>query len=138
MLVNTSGCFGETGSYPLEIIILPGQSVVYGENRGITNNCGGWECTTETETFSCYTSIVPSGIEPTVDFFPKCSCVGYTVSTTSSSGQSFAYTNCDGTGAGPFNLGGVGGYDADTFCALEDSVVLTGAELNLTNNGPCP
>lgn len=67
---------------------------------------------------------------------PPTGCTSYTVSTTSSSGQSYTYTACDGTPSGG-TIGGAGGYDADTFCAQTGSVVLVGAELTLTTNGTC-
>ena len=63
-------------------------------------------------------------------------CTSYTVATTSSSSQSYTYTNCDGTPNGG-TIGGTGGYDADTFCAQTDTVVLIGSELTLINNGIC-
>lgn len=63
-------------------------------------------------------------------------CTSYTVNTTSSSGQSYSYTACDGTPTDGL-IGGVGGYDADTFCAQNGTVVLTGPELTLTTNGTC-
>lgn len=72
MLVNFSGCFGDNNTYPTEIIIAPGQSETYVYNTGVTNNCGGVECTVVTDTFICYTSISPAGIVPTESFFPLC------------------------------------------------------------------
>jgi|Laugresp1bdmlbsn_1035097.scaffolds.fasta_scaffold00042_3 hypothetical protein len=67
---------------------------------------------------------------------PPVGCTSYTVSTTSGTGQSYTYTVCDGTPSGG-NIGGAGGYDADTFCAQTGSVVLLGSELTLTTNSSC-
>lgn len=67
---------------------------------------------------------------------PPVSCTSYTVSTTSGTGQSYTYTACDGTPSGG-NIGGAGGYDADTFCAQTGTVELLGSELTLTTNSSC-
>ena len=72
MLVDYSGCFGDTNTYPSEVIIAPGQSETYIYNTGVTNNCGGVECTVVTDTYSCYTLITPSYIIPGQDFYPLC------------------------------------------------------------------
>ena len=66
----------------------------------------------------------------------QAACTGYTVSTTSGSGQSYSYTECDGTPSGG-NIGGAGGYDADTFCAQTGTVTLLGTELTLVTNSAC-
>jgi hypothetical protein len=71
MLVNFSGCFGDTNTYPSEVTIAPGQSETYIYNTGVTNNCGGIECTVVTDIYSCYTSIT-SGVVPDENFFPLC------------------------------------------------------------------
>jgi len=63
-------------------------------------------------------------------------CTSYTVSTTSATGQSFTYTDCDGTETGG-NIGGSSGYEAETFCARTGTVNLIGVELTLTINGVC-
>ena len=63
-------------------------------------------------------------------------CTSYTVSTTSETGQSFTYTDCDGTETGG-NIGGSSGYEAETFCARTGTVNLIGVELTLTINGVC-
>lgn len=62
-------------------------------------------------------------------------CVSYTASTTSSSGTTTSFLACDGTEQ-QITIGGVSGYDATTFCALEGSVN-AGVETNITSNGPC-
>jgi len=67
---------------------------------------------------------------------PVITCIEYTVSTTSSSGQNYSYIDCFGTDV-ESTVGGAGGYDANTFCAKLDSVILTGSELTLTTNGIC-
>ena len=58
------------------------------------------------------------------------------MSTTSATGQSFTYTDCDGTETGG-NIGGASGFDAETFCARTGTVNLIGVELTLTINGVC-
>lgn len=138
MLVDYSGCPSEYGNtYPMQVVIPNGQTQTYVYNTGVLNNCGGTGCAIITDTYSCYTSISPSYVQPTGSFFPQCvACNSYTVSTTSAGGQSYSYVNCDGTSSGG-NIGGAGGYDADTFCARVGSVVLTGSELTLTDNGSC-
>jgi hypothetical protein len=76
-------------------------------------------------------------LEPTPTPTSMVSCTSYTVSTTSGSGQSYTYIECDGTPSGG-NIGGVSGYDADTFCAQTGTVELIGVELTLTTNELCP
>ena len=138
MLVDYSGCPSEyTNTYSMQVVIPNGQTQTYVYNTGVLNNCGGIGCTIVTDTYSCYTSISPSYVQPTGSFFPQCvACNNYTVSTTSASGQSYSYVHCDGTNSGG-NIGGAGGYDADTFCARVGTVVLAGSELTLTDNGSC-
>jgi len=67
---------------------------------------------------------------------PAIECVSYTVATASSSGQNYSYIDCFDVLVED-TIGGVGGYDASTFCARPDSVILTGSELTLTINGTC-
>jgi hypothetical protein len=81
MQFDTIECFG-SGSFYRDVIIPPGQSSTNAENRGITNNCGGTGCVTETEIMSCYTSIVPNTVQPTGDFYPICAPTTTTTSTT--------------------------------------------------------
>jgi hypothetical protein len=76
------------------------------------------------------TSTPTPTIEPTIE------CRIYTVSTTSSGGQGYEYINCDGTPGGG-NIGGVSGYDADTFCAQINTVQLLGVELSLSIGESC-
>jgi hypothetical protein len=66
---------------------------------------------------------------------PAIVCVSYTISTTSAQGQTSAYIDCMDQ-VQQVTVGGVSGYDATTFCAKENSVILAG-ECNLTVNGPC-
>jgi hypothetical protein len=63
-------------------------------------------------------------------------CLEYTVATTATLAQLFTYTDCEGNPQSGY-VGGVGGYDASTFCAEENTVVGTG-ETTTTLNGPCP
>lgn len=76
------------------------------------------------------TSTPTSTPEPTIE------CLIYTVSTTSGTGQSYTYIACDGTSSGG-NIGGAGGYDADTFCAQVNTVELIGSELSLSSGESC-
>jgi hypothetical protein len=69
---------------------------------------------------------------------PVIACVEYTVSTTSSSNQNYDYIDCFGVFIPDNSVGGVGGYDSNTFCAQEGSVDLIGIDLTLVLNGPCP
>tara|TARA_R110001592_G_scaffold347275_3_gene640714 strand:- start:5242 stop:10065 length:4824 start_codon:yes stop_codon:yes gene_type:complete len=48
-------------------------------------------------------------------------CTEYTVSTSSPQANSFSYIACDGTSGGG-SIGGVGGYDQETFCAQTGTV----------------
>ena len=64
-------------------------------------------------------------------------CLIYTVSTTSSSGQSYGYIMCDGTPSGLDTIGGVGGFDSDTFCAQIDTVQIYGSEISLSSGESC-
>ena len=79
---------------------------------------GGATCPVLTETQSCVSG-----------------CVDYTISTTASYGTTTTYTDCLGDQQ-QITIGGVNGYDATTFCAIQGSVN-TGNETNLTYNGPC-
>lgn len=62
-------------------------------------------------------------------------CISYTISTSSASGQTSAYINCEGN-VDQVTIGGVSGFDSTTFCAKEDSVILA-TQCELTINGPC-
>ena len=62
-------------------------------------------------------------------------CISYTASTYSAGGTTTSFLGCDGTEQ-QITIGGVSGYDATTFCALEGSVN-AGVETNITVNGPC-
>jgi hypothetical protein len=62
-------------------------------------------------------------------------CTSYTVSTYSSSGLSYSYTDCDGLEAGG-TIGGAGGYDEESFCARRGTVSVEGS-INLIQFGPC-
>jgi hypothetical protein len=95
------------------------------DQGGLTSkNTGVVSCTTVAPTTTTTTTVAPAV------------CTEYTVSTSSSSGQSYSYTACDGTSSGG-NIGGAGGYDADTFCAQTGTVTLLGSELTLITNSAC-
>ena len=63
-------------------------------------------------------------------------CVSYTVGTTAALSQTYTYIDCEGLPQSG-NVGGVSGFDSQTFCAEENSVVGT-VETATTYNGPCP
>lgn len=62
-------------------------------------------------------------------------CISYTLSTSSASGQTSSYIDCEGLDQ-TVTIGGVSGYDASTICAQENSVV-PGTEVDVTLNGNC-
>lgn len=62
-------------------------------------------------------------------------CLSYTLATSSASGTTSSYIDCEGINQ-TITLGGVSGYDASTICAQENSVV-PGNEVTVTMNGPC-
>jgi hypothetical protein len=66
---------------------------------------------------------------------PPPNCISYTISTSAAGGRTSEYIDCDGNPQ-EVTIGGASGYDAQTFCAQENSVVL-GVECDLTTNGPC-
>lgn len=88
-------------------------------------------------TTSTTTTVAPTTTTTTTSS-PVIACVEYTVSTTSSSNQNYDYYDCFGVFIPDNSVGGVGGYDANTFCAQEGSVDLIGIDLTLVANGPCP
>lgn len=60
-------------------------------------------------------------------------CISYTVGTyTNAQGE---YTDCSGVQQ-TFSIGGASGYDATSFCALQNTVVVVG-DYTVVNNGPC-
>ena len=66
---------------------------------------------------------------------PVIACALYTVGTTAASGQTYTYTDCEGLPQSG-NVGGASGFDSQSFCAQENSVIGT-AETNTTYDGPC-
>jgi hypothetical protein len=92
--------------------------------------------TTAAPTTTTTTTVAPTTTTTTSS--PVIACVEYTVSTTSSSNQNYDYYDCFGVFIPDNSVGGVGGYDANTFCAQEGSVDLIGIDLTLVLNGPCP
>ena len=150
-------CCGCTGSTPNNIYVLEDcetglnwtvedtygvfslQDVVQyktglGANQGTIINCGeiiSIGTTPNATLFSAVSRVcgdtVHCGVSPT-------NCVLYTTSTTSGSGITYTYTDCDGI-ARTDSVGGASGYDSNDFCAEEGTVV--GAP-NLVNQGDCP
>lgn len=62
-------------------------------------------------------------------------CISYTISTSSANALTSAYVDCDGV-IQQVTVGGVSGYDASTFCARANSVIISG-DCQLVNNGIC-
>lgn len=62
-------------------------------------------------------------------------CTSYTISTTSPTGEFYSYTACDGTAVSG-SIGGSGGFESETFCAVTDFVTVSGST-TLSENGPC-
>jgi hypothetical protein len=150
-------CCGCTGSTPNNIYLLEdcetglswkvedtygvftiGDVVQYktglGANQGTIINCGeiiSIGTTPNATLFSAVTRVcgdtVNCGVSPT-------NCVLYQTSTTSGSGITYTYTDCDGISRTD-SVGGASGYDSNDFCAEEGTVV--GAP-NLANQGDCP
>ena len=150
-------CCGCTGSTPNNIYLLEdcetglswkvedtygvftiGDVVQYktglGANQGTIINCGeiiSIGTTPNATLFSAVTRVcgdtVNCGVSPT-------NCVLYQTATTSGSGITYTYTDCDGI-ARTDSVGGASGFDSNDFCAEEGTVV--GAP-NLVNQGDCP
>ena len=102
----------------------------------VGEDCTNYIDITLTSTTTTTTTIVPTTTTTTSS--PVIACVEYTVSTTSASNQNYDYYDCFGVFIPDNSVGGVGGYDANTFCAQEGSVDLIGIDLTLVTNGPCP
>jgi hypothetical protein len=71
-------------------------------------------------------------------YLPSCAiapCNSYTLATTAASGTGGTYLDCEGNPQ-EVRIGGVSGYDAQTFCAIVDSVQYNG-DCWLTLNGEC-
>jgi hypothetical protein len=132
-------CFGESYRYPTVITIAPGQSETYIYNTGVTNNCGGTDCVVVVNEYECYSSITPSSVVPTLDFFPICvpsnECISYTINRVAPSGSGaseYRYVDCDGvTRIEPFTA------ETVTFCAQLDSIIRYGIGMEIVNNGLC-
>jgi hypothetical protein len=99
---------------------------------------------TPTSTTSTTLPITTTTISPTsttsttsttTTTLPVIACGLYTVATTAASGQTYTYTDCEGLPQSG-TIGGVSGFDSQTFCAQENSVIGTG-ETNTTYDGPC-
>ena len=68
------------------------------------------------------------------NFDSTVNCLEYTVSTNANTAQQYSYTDCNGVFRSE-GIGGAGGYDADTFCALVGSV--DPGSNNLSVDGDC-
>lgn len=81
---------------------------------------GGIPCPVLTETEACT--------------IPK-ACISYTAATSEASAQQVEYIDCMGVNQ-TVMIGGVGGFDATTFCAQENTVIAPGG-VQVVQNGPC-
>lgn len=110
------------------VVITAGITCGVSYDVTVSTNCPVGEYSTDTST---PISTVAVGI----DCPPPATCMSYTISTYSASGQTTTYRDCNGV-TQQQTIGGVSGYDASTFCALEGTVVL-GNETTLVENGVC-
>lgn len=62
-------------------------------------------------------------------------CIEYTAATTSGTGVTVTYIECDGVTQNSVTIGGASGYDATTFCA---SGIVSDMGAMITINGDCP
>jgi hypothetical protein len=130
LYTNATGSFTLMESGVSKITLLSGYTVTTLDGTTVVRVQSTGECTNYQDIpVGLTTTTTTTTVAPAV-------CTEYTVSTSSATGQSYTYTACDGTLSGG-NIGGSGGYDADTFCAQTGTVVLTGAELTLTTNLAC-
>lgn len=84
--------------------------------------------TTTTSTSTTSTTTTTTTAAPIV-------CINYTASTYASFGQEVTYTDCYGEIV-ELSIGGVGGFDSETFCAIEGSVFYSN-EVFLIEDGVC-
>lgn len=132
---------GDTIPIPINVpvTILTGTSLItFPYTEQIVNDCGVNDCQTLTEFFQSVVSISPSSYSlcpETTTTTTTIACASYTVATTAAQAQLFTYTDCEGNPQSGY-VGGVGGFDSQTFCAQLNSVVGTG-ETTTTYNGPC-
>lgn len=108
---------------------------VYSDNKGLTQLANGFYKATGNIAGGADWFEVLNGVVVAVGNCTGIDCLEYTISTSSAQAQSFTYTDCDGVSQSG-SVGGVGGYDAQTVCAEENTVVGTG-ETTTTLNGPC-
>lgn len=103
---------------------------------GLNGGQGATLCATiiSTGQLTANASIQNSGTYDCDDKVNCPQCHEYQVSTYSSIGMPYSYTDCEGQAAGGV-IGGASGYDADTFCAQVGTVNAPG--LNLVDYGPC-
>jgi hypothetical protein len=140
-VLETVGCGGSTNRQLMPIIIPNGQSESGTYDTTNVTDCSG-VCTETTDTYVCYSSITPSGIEPADgSFLPICvpaeDCRSYTVTQVSApSGNSiYIYISCIGVTVADFLNGTIG--DSVTFCAQEGTVSLSGSGMQIVDNGLC-
>ena len=135
------GCAGQGNIQP-EILVIPnGQSETYTYYIYDVVDCGG-TCISTEEIITCYVSITPSTVIPSVGYFVgQCvrinNCNSYTVTQVSTpiDGSIFTYVDCYNRTSGNELTGAIG--ESITFCAKTNSVFLNSGGLQLTDNGPC-
>ena len=94
----------------------------------VTTNCPPGE-------FLSTESIPATAVVEGIPCPPPVSCISYTASTSSAGGTTTTFRGCDNSEQ-QITIGGVNGFDATTFCAIEGTVN-AGGETTITINGPC-
>ena len=87
------------------------------------------------ETTTTTTSTLTSSTTTTTTTAAPLGCIEYTAGTYAAIAQPVSYIDCEGIPGG-FSIGGVGGYDQETFCAQEGSVSTTG-QVVVAQTGVC-
>jgi hypothetical protein len=109
------------------VVITTGIECGVSYNVTVKTNCPEGEYQTDQST--------PATTVATALDCPAENCISYTISTSAAEVQNVAYIDCAGVIQQVY-VGGVGGYDATTFCAREGSVIPTG-QCDLSENGTC-
>lgn len=113
------------------VLVVPTTTTTIAPTTSTTTIAPTTTTTTTTVSPTTTTTLAPT----TTTTFPVIACGLYTVATTAASGQTYTYTDCEGLPQSG-TIGGVSGFDSQTFCAQENSVIGTG-ETNTTYDGPC-
>jgi len=108
-------------------------STTYTNYTNRSADCGQGSCEQETRYYTGVSS-TPNQLPGIQNCNAPSACQSYTASTSSGTGESYTYTDCNGVSQSDF-VGGASGYDANTFCAL--SVDSYSSQVTITNNGDC-